>query len=77
MNQGQERFYQFIIERVEENQVEEAKKLLEYNFKKQDEGNFTQNDMIQFIPKLIGMLKPDKIEEVQAVMKEFSSQLHK
>ncbi|ABS41334.1 hypothetical protein [Clostridium botulinum] len=68
MNQGQEKFLGFILERVEEDKVEEAKALLADNFKKQAEGNFTT----QFIPKMAMLLKPDKIEEVQTVMKQFA-----
>ncbi len=72
MNQGQEKFLGYILERVKEDKYEEAKALLEENFKKQAEGNFTQEDISQFIPKIIALLKVDKIEEVQAVMKQFS-----
>jgi type IV secretory pathway TrbF-like protein len=72
MNQGQEKFFGFILERVQEDKVGEAKALLEDNFKKQAEGNFTQSDISQFVPKIIALLKPDKIEEVQAAMKQFA-----
>jgi predicted RND superfamily exporter protein len=77
MNQGQERFYLYILERVKEDKLEEAKALLAENFKKQEEGSFSQDDIISFVPKIVGMLKPDKIEEVQAVMKDFSNNLNK
>jgi DNA-directed RNA polymerase subunit F len=72
MNQGQEKFLGFILERVKEDKVEEAKALLANNFKKQAEGTFTQDDAVQFIPKMVALLKPDKVEEVKAVMKQFS-----
>ncbi|APH18715.1 hypothetical protein JQ038_17070 [Clostridium botulinum] len=72
MNQGQEKFLGFILERVEEDKVEEAKALLADNFKKQVEGNFTHDDITEFIPKMAMLLKPDKIEEVQTVMKQFA-----
>ncbi|HDK7163672.1 TPA: hypothetical protein PTV74_001259 [Clostridium botulinum] len=72
MNQGQEKFLGFILERVEEDKAEEAKALLADNFKKQAEGNFTHDDITQFIPKMAMLLKPDKIEEVQTVMKQFA-----
>lgn len=77
MNQGQERFYLYILERVKEDKLEDAKALLTENFKKQEEGSFSQDDIISFVPKIVGMLKPDKIEEVQAVMKDFSNNLNK
>ncbi|MDH3013983.1 hypothetical protein [Gordonia alkanivorans] len=72
MNQGQEKFLGFILERVEEDKIEEAKALLADNFKKQAEGKFTHDDITQFIPKMAMLLKPDKIEEVQTVMKQFA-----
>jgi hypothetical protein len=72
MNQGQEKFLGFILERVKDDKIGEAKALLADNFKKQAEGNFTQDDVIQFIPKMIALLKPDKVEEVKAVMEQFS-----
>lgn len=72
MNQGQEQFLGFILERVKEDKIEEAKALVADNFKKQAEGNFTHDDVAQFIPKMITLLKPDKVEEVQAVMKQFA-----
>ncbi|BAQ36380.1 hypothetical protein CBB2_3377 [Clostridium botulinum] len=72
MSQGQEKFLGFILERVEEDKVEEAKALLADNFKKQAEGNFTHDNITQFIPKMAMLLKPDKIEEVQTVMKQFA-----
>jgi len=72
MEQGQEQFLNYILERVQEDKVEEAKVLLADSFKKLSEGNFTQDDIMQFIPKMIALLKPDKIEEVQAIMMEFA-----
>lgn len=75
MNQGQEQFLGFILERVKEDKVGEAKELLADNFKKQAEGNFTQEDVLQFIPKMISLLKPEKVEEVQAVMKQFAQKM--
>jgi hypothetical protein len=77
MNQGQEKFMGFILERVKDGDVEEAKTLLSDNFKKQSEGNFTQADIAEFIPKIISLLKPDKIEEVKAVMKQFAGSFGK
>jgi hypothetical protein len=70
--QGQEKFLSFILQRVKEDKVDEAKQLLEENFKKQNEGTFTKEDVEQFIPKMISILKPEKLEEVQAVVKQFS-----
>lgn len=69
---GQEMFLNFILQRVKEDKVEEAKGILAENFKKLDEGTFTKEDIEQFIPKMMNILKPEKMEEVKAVAKQFS-----
>lgn len=75
MNQGQQQFLNFILARVKEDKVEEAKELLAENFKKQVEGKFTYDDAQQSIPKIIAVLKPEAVDEVLAIMKEFSGNL--
>ncbi|WP_315115659.1 hypothetical protein [Clostridium intestinale] len=77
MNPGQEKFYEFILERVQEDKVENAKALLSDSFKKQEEGTFTQEEVVVFIPKMISLLKPEKVEEVKNIMKQFSQNIHK
>jgi len=77
MDQGQEQFLGYILERVQEDKVEEARVLLLESFKKLSEGNFTQDDIMQFIPKMMMLLKPDKIEEVQSIMMEFAGNFMK
>ncbi|WP_088226686.1 hypothetical protein [Desulfosporosinus sp. FKB] len=72
MNNGQEQFLSFILERVQTEKVEEAKVLLAENFKRLAEGNLTQDDIMQFIPKMIALLKPEKLEEVQTVAMQFA-----
>ncbi|WP_312644029.1 hypothetical protein [Hydrogenoanaerobacterium sp.] len=72
MNQGQKQFSDYILKRVKENKIEEARALLAENFRKQTEGSFTHDDIAQFASKIIALLKPDKIEEVQAVIEQFS-----
>ena len=73
MDQAQEQLIGFILERVKDDKVDEAKVLLSENFKKLAEGNFTQDDIAQVIPKMIALLRPDKIVEVQtAVMMQFA-----
>ena len=72
--QGQEMFLNFILQRVKEDKVEEAKALLAENFKKQDEGTFTKEDIMQFVPKMMNLLKPEKLEEVKAVAMKFASE---
>ena len=75
MDQGQEKFYGFILERVQEDKIEEAKALLADNFAKQREGTFKQADALQFIPKMMSLLKPEQVDEVKAIMKQFSQNM--
>ena len=75
MNQGQERFLNFILEKVKEDEIEVARMLLEENFKKQAEGTFTREDAITFSTKIISLIKPENIDEVQTVMKQFSNNM--
>ena len=42
MNNGQERFFNFIMERVSLENQDKAKELLNESFKKQDEGTFNK-----------------------------------
>lgn len=77
MNQGQEKFLGFILERVQEDRVDEAKSLLSESFKKQQEGTFSQEYIMEFIPRMISLLKPDKVEEVKAIMEQFAKNINK
>jgi len=71
MNQGQERFYQFILDRVEEEHKEEAKTLLGESFGKQAGGEFGSEYLAEFKSKMIGFLKTEYVEEVQQIMNNF------
>ncbi|UNL83007.1 hypothetical protein [Priestia koreensis] len=70
--QGQEMFLGFILQRVQEGKEDEAREILLENFKKQDEGNFSQEDIQAFVPKMMSLLKPEKLAEIQAVVQNFS-----
>ena len=75
--QGQEMFLSFILQRVQEGKEEEAREILSTNFKKQEEGTFSQADIQEFVPKMISLIKPEKLEEIQAVVKQFSGNFGK
>ncbi len=72
--QGQEMFLSFILERVQEGKEEEAKEILTENFKKLTEGTFSPEDIQVFLPKMVSLLKPEKLEEVAGVVKQFAGQ---
>ena len=75
MNQGQEKFLNFILERVGKEHVDVAKELLMANFKKQEEGSFDHEDMLATQEALMKMLKPEAVSEVQTAMAHFASQM--
>lgn len=75
MNPGQERFFNFIVERVHTEHKDTVKELMSDNFKKQADGTFTREDMLKTQETLMTMLKPEAVEEVKAAMAHFASQL--
>ena len=65
MNNGQERFFSFIMERVELENQDKAKELLNESFAKQENGTFNQEYMMNFIPRMLELIKPECIDEVK------------
>lgn len=76
MNQGQQQFYDFIMERVKEDRTEDAKAMLNEHFQKQEAGSFTHEDIIQFMPKMTEMIQQDHVDEVTGIMTEFAGKFH-
>lgn len=76
MDQGQGMFLGYILERVQEDKVEEAKGLFFESFQKLSAGHFTQEDMLRLVPKAMALLKPECIEEVMAIMNQFAAGLN-
>jgi hypothetical protein len=72
MNPGQEQFLNFILERTRADKKEEAKAMLVENFKKQAEGQFTYDDIVKFVPKMLSLLEPDRVDEVKTVIRQFA-----
>ena len=75
MNQGQKLFYNFFIERVQDDKKEVAKVLLEDSFKRQAEGTFNLTYFQEIMPKLISIIKPEAVEEVKEAMENFATKL--
>lgn len=68
MNNGQEKFFNFIMERVDLENQDKAKELLSESFAKQDEGTFNQEYMMNFIPRMLKLIKPEFLDEVKNIM---------
>ncbi len=75
MNQGQEMFYNFFIERVKNDKKEEAKALLEGSFARQAAGTFDMAYFQEIMPKFLAIVKPEAEEEVKEAMNNFASRL--
>lgn len=75
MNQGQEMFYNFFIERAKDDKKEEAKKLLEEGFARQDAGTFDKAYLQEIIPQYFALIKPEAVEELKQAMEHFASRL--
>lgn len=68
MNKGQEKFFKFIMQNIEEKNQEKAKELLAESFGKQDNGTFNKEYMMTFIPRMLELIKPENIEQVKSIM---------
>ncbi len=75
MNQGQELFYNFFIERVKDDKKEEAKSLLKDSFAKQAAGTFDVAYLQEIMSKFLAIVKPEAVEEVKEAMDHFASSL--
>jgi hypothetical protein len=71
MNEGQKKFFDFILERVQNGKEEDAKALLNEGFAKQADGTFTAEYSQEIIPKYLAILKPECAEEVKNIMENF------
>ncbi|BBF42664.1 hypothetical protein lbkm_1348 [Lachnospiraceae bacterium KM106-2] len=71
MNPGQIKFYEFIMDRVGEENQPAAAHLLNESFLKQGDGTFDQAYLQEFNSKMLELLKPEYKEEVQNIMQNF------
>ncbi len=77
MNQGQEQFFNFILERVQDGKQEDARALLSESFAKQADGSFNREYLESFNPRMIAILKPECIEEVRTIMQGFAQNMNR
>ena len=75
MNQGQQFFYNFFMERVAEGKEEEAKAVLNTGFQKQEEGTFDAAYLNEVMPKYYELIKPEFEEDLKQAMAHFGSNL--
>lgn len=75
MNPGQEMFYKFFMERVQEDKKEEADALLKKGFELQEQGAFDRAYLMETMPKYMELIQPDALDEVKEAMAHFASRL--
>ncbi|HAX73381.1 MAG TPA: hypothetical protein DCY20_07645 [Firmicutes bacterium] len=73
LDNKQVQFLDFILKRVQDNKVDEARKLISEKFEKQAAGTFSYGDIGDFIPKITMLLKPNKVDEVHDVLHQFAA----
>ena len=73
MNKGQEMFFKFIMQNVEEKNQDKAKELLTESFGKQDDGTFNKEYLSAFIPRMLELIKPESIEKVKDIMMNYKA----
>lgn len=73
MNNKQAQFLDYILKRVQDGKVDEAQKLVNECFKKQEAGTFTRVDIGAFIPQITVLIKPNHVDEVHNVLHEFAA----
>jgi len=75
MNEGQEKFCRFILDRVTPARADEAKALLAENFRRQDEGTFTADYLPQAVAALMAVVKPECHDDLRRAAAQMSPTL--
>lgn len=77
MNEYQQKFYEFIMGSVEETHTEDAEKLLQESFERQNNGTFNMEFLEGFEKTMAEYLKPERKEQVLQVMSQFKQQFQR
>jgi len=75
MDQGQQKFFDFIMERVDEENRSAAEALLGDSFSKQADGTFDAEYLNSFNPRLLALVRTECVEEVRKILMGFSAHL--
>lgn len=75
MNPGQKQFYDFFIERTQEDKKEEASALLLEGFERQAAGTFDKAYFEETYAKYFALIKPEATDELKEAMSHFASRL--
>jgi hypothetical protein len=75
MNKGQQMFHDFYMGLVLEGKEDEAEKLLQEGFIKQDEGNFDAKYLNTVSSKYFALIRPECTQQLKQAMSNFSSHI--
>lgn len=75
MNIGQKKFYDFVMERVQNGKEEQIKAIMNESFKRQEDGTFTKEYMAEIAPKMIALIRTECVEEFKQAAAHMSGQL--
>lgn len=73
MNEGQQKFMNFIMNNAKEESKLQAHGLLVESFSKQADGTFDSEYLEDFIPRILELIKPESVEEVKNVMMNYKN----
>ena len=71
MNEGQQKFMNFIMDNAKEESKLQAHGLLAERFSKQADGTFDSEYLEDFIPRILELIKPESVEEVKNIMMNY------
>ncbi|MGL4336448.1 MAG: hypothetical protein ACRCST_06085 [Turicibacter sp.] len=73
MNNKQIQFLDFILKRVQDNKVDEARELVSDMIKKLENGTYTRTDIGELIPRMTILIKTNKVDEVHDAIQAFAA----
>ena len=74
MNEGQQKFMNFIMDNAKEESKLQAHGLLVESFSKQEDGTFNKEYLEEFIPRMLELIKPECVENVKNIIMKFRAE---
>lgn len=71
MQEGQVKFFEYMIDKMQEEKKEDGVLLLKESFEKQEKGTFTAEYLNEFNVKLLAFIKPEFKGEVKSILDQF------
>lgn len=71
LNEGQKKFYEYILEKVRPEESLNAEELLKEAFSNQADQTFDEAYVKKFIPQMLNLIRKENQEEVKNIMQNF------